>query len=125
MILNTKIIYSFIFLILFSFLSLISKAEKPDIKDKDESLKLVDKQGPENKDAGLFTLKEAIDYAIENNKQIKAIAATLPITEAGLIIAKYRPNPIIATSNEVVKGGSLHPAGAHQYRRCTSGRYAR
>ena len=40
-----------------------------------------------------LNVQEAIDYAIKNNKQIKALSATLPVTEANLIIAKYRPNP--------------------------------
>ncbi|MBI3233895.1 MAG: TolC family protein, partial [Bacteroidetes bacterium] len=57
-----------------------------------------------------LNLQEAIDYAIKNNKQIKALSATLPITEANLIIAKYRPNPILSSQNEAVKHGSLHPA---------------
>ncbi len=57
-----------------------------------------------------LNLQQAIDYAIKNNKQIKALSATLPITEANLIIAKYRPNPIFSSQNEAVKQGSLHPA---------------
>lgn len=56
-----------------------------------------------------LNIQQAVDYAIKNNKQIKALSATLPITEANLIIAKYRPNPIIASQNEIVKNGSLHP----------------
>ena len=59
-----------------------------------------------------LSVQEAIDYAINNNKQIKALSATLPITEANLIIAKYRPNPIVASNSEIVKGGSLHPIQA-------------
>jgi cobalt-zinc-cadmium efflux system outer membrane protein len=57
-----------------------------------------------------LSIQEAIDYAIKNNKQIKALSATLPVTEANLIIAKYRPNPILSSQNELVKQGSLHPA---------------
>ena len=57
-----------------------------------------------------ITLKEAINIAIENNHHVKSALATLPITEANLIIAKYRPNPILSSQNEAVKHGSLHPA---------------
>ena len=59
-----------------------------------------------------LNVQGAIDYAIKNNKQIKALSATLPVTEANLIIAKYRPNPILASQNEAVKNGSLHPLQA-------------
>lgn len=47
--------------------------------------------------------------AIKNNKEIQAKLSTLPITQTNLIIAKYRPNPTIASQNELVTGGSLHP----------------
>ena len=56
-----------------------------------------------------LTLKDALDLAIKNNHHIKSAIATLPLTEANLIIAKYIPNPVIAANSEVVKGGSLHP----------------
>lgn len=64
----------------------------------------------ESKVPSKLSIQEAIDYAIKNNKQIKALSATLPVTEANLIIAKYRPNPVFASQNEAVKNGSLHPA---------------
>lgn len=51
----------------------------------------------------------AKDLAIKNNKEIQAKLSTLPITQTNLIVAKYRPNPIIASQNELVTGGSLHP----------------
>ncbi len=51
----------------------------------------------------------AKELAVKNNKEIQAKVSTLPITQTNLIIAKYRPNPIIASQNELVTGGSLHP----------------
>ncbi len=53
--------------------------------------------------------KAALDEALQSNLQIKALSASIPITEANLIVAKYRPNPIIISNTEIVKGGSLHP----------------
>ncbi len=51
----------------------------------------------------------AKELAIKNNKEIQAKLSTLPITQTNLIIAKYRPNPTIASQNELVTLGSLHP----------------
>ncbi len=56
-----------------------------------------------------LTLKQAIDHAIKNNHHAKESLASLPVAKAGLIIAKYFPNPIIGANAEIVKGGSLHP----------------
>ncbi len=56
-----------------------------------------------------ITLTKATELAVKNNKEIQAKLATLPITESNLIIAKYRPNPTIASQNELATGGSLHP----------------
>ena len=56
-----------------------------------------------------LSLKQALDIALENNHHVKSAVASLPIEEASLIIAKYRPNPYISPNSEVVKGGSLHP----------------
>lgn len=51
----------------------------------------------------------AKELAIKNNKEIQVKLSTLPITQTNLIVAKYRPNPIISSQNELVTGGSLHP----------------
>ncbi len=51
----------------------------------------------------------AKELAVKNNKEIQAKLSTLPITQTNLIVAKYRPNPIISSQNELVTGGSLHP----------------
>lgn len=51
----------------------------------------------------------AKELAIKNNKEIQAKLSILPITQTNLIIAKYRPNPTIASQNELVTSGSLHP----------------
>lgn len=56
-----------------------------------------------------LTLKQSLDIALENNHHIKSAVATLPIAEAKLIIAKYRPNPSLGSNAEIVKGGSIHP----------------
>lgn len=56
-----------------------------------------------------ISLKSAIEIALENNHHIKSALATLPIAEAKLIVAKYRPNFILGANSEIVKGGSLHP----------------
>lgn len=53
--------------------------------------------------------KAALSEALQSNLQIKATTASIPITEANLIVAKYRPNPIVISNTEIVKGGSLHP----------------
>ncbi len=76
--------------------------EKENILGTNDSETLIKK-------SGLLTLKEALDLAMENNHHIKSAIATLPIQEANLIIAKYRPNPIINSNDELVKGGSIHP----------------
>ncbi len=56
-----------------------------------------------------LTLTTASELAIKNNKEIQVKLTTLPISQSSLIIAKYRPNPIIASQNELVTNGSLHP----------------
>lgn len=56
-----------------------------------------------------LSLKDALDIALKNNHHIKSAIATLPIEKANLIIAKYRPNPVLGSNAEVVRGGSLHP----------------
>lgn len=55
-----------------------------------------------------ITLKQAIDIALENNHHVKSALATLPVSRAKLIFAKYRPNLTIGSNAEIVKGGSLH-----------------
>jgi cobalt-zinc-cadmium efflux system outer membrane protein len=60
--------------------------------------------------AQALDLQNALDLAMKNNHHIRSALATLPIAQASLIIAKYRPNPFFGTNNEAVKGGSLHPA---------------
>lgn len=65
---------------------------------------------PNVEKTNILSLKESLDLALKNNHHIKSALATLPIAEANLIIAKYIPNPFIASSSEVVKGGSFHPA---------------
>lgn len=55
------------------------------------------------------TLEEALNIAKENNPEIKSAISSLPISEAGIIIAKYIPNPKIGSFNEIVTGGSIHP----------------
>lgn len=57
----------------------------------------------------VLTLTSASEQAIKNNKEIQSKLSTLPISQTSLIIAKYRPNPIIASQNELATGGSLHP----------------
>lgn len=56
-----------------------------------------------------LTLKEALETAMEQNHHIKSALAELPIEKANLIIAKYRPNPIIGSNAEIARGGSLQP----------------
>ncbi len=56
-----------------------------------------------------LTLKQALEEAMENNKRIKSAIATLPVSQASLIIAKYRPNPVFGPNIEFVKQGSIHP----------------
>ncbi len=56
----------------------------------------------------ILTPKKALDTALKNNLRIKVIEASVPIAEADLIIAKYRPNPIIGSNSEIITGGSLH-----------------
>ena len=55
-----------------------------------------------------ITLKEAIDTALENNHHVRSALATLPVSQAKLIFAKYRPNITIGSNAEIVKGGSFH-----------------
>lgn len=74
--------------------------------EQEEKVQVISNQEPST----TLTLEEAISIASENNKQIKSAIATLPVTQAKLIIAKYRPNPIFSSQNEAVKNGSLHPA---------------
>ncbi len=57
----------------------------------------------------ILTFTEASELAIKNNKEIQVKLTTLPISQSSLIIAKYRPNPTIASQNEIVTNGSLHP----------------
>ncbi len=56
-----------------------------------------------------LSLKTALETALKNNKEVKEAISTLPISQANLIIAKYFPNPVLASNAEVVNGGSLHP----------------
>ena len=60
-------------------------------------------------DKSELTLQEAIDIALEKNKQVQSVKAKLPVIEANLIIAKYFPNPRIGSNAEIVTGGSVHP----------------
>ena len=57
-----------------------------------------------------LTLKQALEEAMENNHHVKSAIATLPISEANVIIAKYRPNPNIFSFRENAKGGAMHPS---------------
>ena len=60
----------------------------------------------------ILTLKQAIETALINNHHVRSALSSLPITEANLIIAKYRPNPVLGANSEIVKGGSIHPIQA-------------
>ncbi len=64
-----------------------------------------------NFDASELSLSfdNAKELAVKNNKEIQSKLSTLPISQTSLIVAKYRPNPIISSQNELVTGGSLHP----------------
>lgn len=52
---------------------------------------------------------DALQISLKENLRIRTASTSIPISEANLIIAKYRPNPIIISNAEIVKGGSLHP----------------
>lgn len=56
-----------------------------------------------------LSYEEAVKLALANNKKIKAKLALLPIVEAEMIIAKYRPNPSLASAHELVRGGAIQP----------------
>jgi len=89
---NLKLIYTTFFTITFLLNTQACKAENI----KQESNQTLD-------------LDDALDLAMKNNHHIRSALATLPIAQANLIIAKYRPNPIFNSNGELVKGGSLHP----------------
>lgn len=57
-----------------------------------------------------LTLRQALEEALKNNHHVKSAIATLPISEANIIIAKYRPNPYIFSYRENAKGGVFHPS---------------
>ena len=71
-------------------------------------IKLDEKKDIENPTK--LSLKQALDEAMENNHHVKSAIATLPISEANIIIAKYRPNPYIFSYRENAKGGAMHPS---------------
>ncbi len=56
-----------------------------------------------------LTLKNAITIALDNNYDIKTKLASLPLAEAELIKAKYRPNPYLSSTFEFVNSGATHP----------------
>ena len=58
-----------------------------------------------------ISLQKAVDIALSDNYELKSEFAKLPMEEANLIIAKYRPNPYITSFNEFVEGGSVRPIG--------------
>ncbi|NQY81287.1 MAG: TolC family protein [Candidatus Caenarcaniphilales bacterium] len=62
-----------------------------------------------NHPAYTLTYEEAVKLAITNNKSLKAKLALLPVAEAEMIIAKYRPNPSLASAHELVRGGAIQP----------------
>ncbi len=105
---NIKLLSLVFFILSFSCSFFLQKSFAEQIKLSEESPQ---ESSSENliKKTGLLTLKEALSLALENNHHIKSAIATLPVQEANLIIAKYRPNPIINSNNEFVKGGSIHP----------------
>jgi len=57
-----------------------------------------------------LTLRQALEEALKNNHHVKSAIATLPVSEANIIIAKYRPNPYVFSYRENVKGGAFHPS---------------
>lgn len=76
---------------------------------KDIKLVVAQEAKVEIQKSEILSLKDAIDIAMENNHHVKSAIATLPIAEAQLIIAKYRPNPVVGANSEIVSGGSTHP----------------
>ena len=74
-----------------------------------DSIKLDDKKNSPEK-SNKLSLKQALEEAMENNHHVKSAIATLPISEANIIIAKYRPNPYVLGYRENAKGGAMHPS---------------
>ena len=72
----------------------------------------LESESKSSQNAEKLTLKQALDEAMENNHHVKSAVATLPVSEASLIIAKYRPNPYVLSYRENAKGGALHPVDA-------------
>ncbi|MBI3591616.1 MAG: TolC family protein [Candidatus Melainabacteria bacterium] len=95
-------------------ISQISKAEPENIQGVNEEIKLSDRkeEDSQNNQNEVLTLKKAIDLAMENNHHVKSAIATLPVAEANVIIAKYRPNPYVFSYRENAHGGAFHPADA-------------
>ncbi len=93
---------SFLLIILLSLTTVAFAEPKADPNSLTQEEKALDLESA-------ITLTKATELAVKNNKEIQSKLATLPITESNLIIAKYRPNPIIASQNELATGGSLHP----------------
>ena len=98
--------FTFIFLVLIFFLTNTSLAEVINLQEQNNN-KQDSQVNPEIYKT--LTLKEAIDMAMEKNHHVKSAIATLPVSQANLIIAKYIPNPTFNSNGEFVKNGSLHP----------------
>ena len=69
----------------------------------------IDQKKSQEANLNQLTLKQALEEALKNNKRVKSAIATLPVSEANLIIAKYIPNPVFGPNIEFVKQGSIHP----------------
>lgn len=83
--------------------------QEEQIKDIKLNYPIDTSKQSDNNSSQRLTLKQALDEAMQNNHHVRSAIATLPVSEASLIIAKYMPNPYAFAYRENSKGGALHP----------------